>query len=163
MLRARAFVALEWLRGWLFTGFPWLTIGTSQVPGEPARGIRAVCGRLRDVAGRRRAPVRCSVALFVRRAWSRSRLAILVAIAAIFIVGAPRAAAPSGPSPRVRQSTSRCCRATSRRTSSGATTCAARRCTLYQEMIVAAPARVVVVPETALPAFLDQLPRDYVA
>ncbi len=32
----------------------------------------------------------------------------------------------------------------------------------YRRMIFAAPGRVVVVPETALPAFLDQLPADYV-
>jgi apolipoprotein N-acyltransferase len=32
----------------------------------------------------------------------------------------------------------------------------------YRKMIFAADARVVVVPETALPAFLDQLPPDYV-
>jgi apolipoprotein N-acyltransferase len=32
----------------------------------------------------------------------------------------------------------------------------------YRKMIIEAPARVVVIPETALPAFLDQLPPDYV-
>jgi apolipoprotein N-acyltransferase len=32
----------------------------------------------------------------------------------------------------------------------------------YREMIVAADAPIVVVPETALPAFYDDLPRDYV-
>jgi apolipoprotein N-acyltransferase len=32
----------------------------------------------------------------------------------------------------------------------------------YRAMIVAARARIVVIPETALPAFLDQLPPDYV-
>jgi len=32
----------------------------------------------------------------------------------------------------------------------------------YRAMIVAAPARIVIVPETALPAFLDRLPPEYV-
>jgi apolipoprotein N-acyltransferase len=160
MLAPAAFVALEWLRGWLFTGFPWSTIGTSQVPGSPLAGFAPYAGAYGTslaVAG----AGALLVALGSSRAWSRTRLAILGALAALFVVGAlarlPAWTGPAGDPVTVALLQGNISQHIKWRDDVRDATMQ-----LYQEMIVQAPARIVVVPETALPAFLDQLPRDYV-
>ncbi len=45
LLAAAVFwAAAEWTRGWLFTGFPWLALGYSQVPAGPLAGYAPVLG-----------------------------------------------------------------------------------------------------------------------
>ncbi len=39
-----AFTLLEWLRGWLFTGFPWINPGYSQAPLSPLSGYAPLLG-----------------------------------------------------------------------------------------------------------------------
>ncbi len=34
----------EWIKGWFFTGFPWLTMGYSQVPSSPLVGFLSIIG-----------------------------------------------------------------------------------------------------------------------
>ena len=44
LLCAGLWTITEWLRGWLFTGFPWLALGYSQTPPSPLAGYAAVLG-----------------------------------------------------------------------------------------------------------------------
>ena len=45
LLTAPVFWVLsEWLRGWIFTGFPWLSVGYSQAPNSPLAGFAPLVG-----------------------------------------------------------------------------------------------------------------------
>ena len=160
LVSAAAMTALEWLRGWLFTGFPWLTVGTSQAPASPLVGYAPLMGAYGTSLA-----VACAAALLVAlatsRAGSRRRFGLLAALGALFLVGALGRSAewtrPDGapiaiallqgnvPQHLKWQEDMR-----------------AKTLLDYRRMIFEAKARVVVIPETALPAFLDQLPADYV-
>ncbi len=37
-------VLIEWIRGWIFTGFPWLAVGYSQIPYSPLVGLAPILG-----------------------------------------------------------------------------------------------------------------------
>lgn len=149
----------EWVRGWIFTGFPWLVMGYSQVPASPLAGYAPVVG----VYG-----VSYLLALLAAMlAWGlteRGRQAprtwSFVAIVAIGIGGhAMRGIAWTTPD--------------------GAPTTVAllqgnipqdmkwqpekTQATLeiYARMAAASPAQLIVLPETALPMFESSLPDVY--
>jgi apolipoprotein N-acyltransferase len=44
MLVPAVWTVLEWVRGWLFTGFSWLALGYSQIPASPLAGYAPVLG-----------------------------------------------------------------------------------------------------------------------
>jgi apolipoprotein N-acyltransferase len=44
LLAASLWSLAEWLRGWIFTGFPWLAIGYTQTPPSPLAGFAPIIG-----------------------------------------------------------------------------------------------------------------------
>lgn len=149
----------EWMRGGLFTGFPWLVIGYSQVPSSPLAGYAPLIG----VYG-----VSFLVALIAALlAWSvitpgrpPQRAWAVVAVVALGVGGqalrniawtTPGGAPTSvtllqGNIPQDIKWRPETTQATLER---------------YARMAAASPAQLIVLPETALPLFENELPEPY--
>ena len=151
---AAAVTLAEWLRGWLFTGFPWLNLGTSQAPAGVLAGFAPYLGNYGTtlaVAG-----LAAAAAAMPGPALGRATWVFAGIIAAGWLGGVPQWTQPAGPPLSVALLQGNVPQDLKWRED-------VRTRTLldYRDMIFAAKARVVVIPETALPAFLDQLPADY--
>jgi apolipoprotein N-acyltransferase len=153
------FLVAEWVRGWIFTGFPWLVVGYSQVPSSPLAGFAPVAGAY-GVSLAATTVAACAAAALSSFAWSRERWTALAGLAALFGAGALLKLAPwtepAGPPVTVSLLQGNVPQHLKWRED-------VRAVTLddYARMVVASKARVIVLPETALPAFLDRLPSGY--
>jgi len=160
VLAPAAYTLAEMLRGWIFTGFPWLAIGASQVPSSPLAGAVPVVGMYGVSLAACFAASLGAIALR-RESKVRTRSAMVIAIALLFGVGAGlrfvQWTQPSGPAILVALLQGNVAQELKWRDEERV-----RTLEDYREMIAAARARVVVLPETALPASFDALPPDYV-
>jgi apolipoprotein N-acyltransferase len=158
-LAAAAWVLLEWLRSWLFSGFPWLTIGTSQIPSSPLAGFAPLVGAYGTSLAVALAAALLA-ALFQSFALTHARYRVLAALAVLFVAGGLARtltwSAPSGEPITIALLQGNVPQSLKWREETRAKTLAD-----YRRMVLEAKARVVVLPETALPAFLDELPREY--
>jgi apolipoprotein N-acyltransferase len=154
-----AWTLLEWVRGWIFTGFPWLAIGYSQVPDSPLAGYAPVLG----VYGVSFVTALTAGAL----AWAwRSRDSMAVASRGIMLVlaliaggGALKAinwTEPLGPPLSVALA-----QGNIPQEMKWNPEIAAASLKVYRQLADSTHARLVVLPETALPVFFFDLPEAY--
>jgi len=156
-----AFTLVEWLRGWLFTGFPWLNPGYSQAPASPLAGYAAILGvhgvtlLLFATAGTLSLP-------WVKEL--RSRLRTLwpwpAALIAVWIAGAGLQTvawtAPTGSRVTISLLQGSIDQDLKWREDQ-------LRATLdtYLRLVRASDSRLIILPETALPIFLRDVPAEY--
>lgn len=141
----------EWLRGTLLTGFPWLAIGTSQTPPSPLAGYVPVLGSqgLNFLV----ALIAASLAVAWRRPATWALLVGLVAGGAL--LRGMDWTQPSGAPLRVallQGNVPQSLKWSPERLSLSIDT--------YLELARQAPAPLVVLPETALPLFFDEVPHE---
>ncbi|MGZ8266734.1 MAG: apolipoprotein N-acyltransferase [Burkholderiales bacterium] len=162
----------EWVRGWLFTGFPWLGIGYSQVPLSPLSGYAPLLGIYGVTlialvsAGIVFVAVRHAFGTSTQRDTTPRRAARAVALLVLLVpvwlggfllrevrwtqpVGEPVSVTLlQGNIPQEIKWTDEGLRTTF---------------ITYRNLALASTARLIVLPETALPLFLRDVPADYLA
>ncbi|MEW6165646.1 MAG: apolipoprotein N-acyltransferase [Pseudomonadota bacterium] len=151
LLYAGTWMLAEWLRGWLLTGFPWLALGYSQTPPSPLAGHAATLGV--HGVGLLAALLAAAFALDWRR---RAAWGLLFAVAGSGAllrgmdwtqpVGAPVAVS------LLQGNVPQSLKWEPERLPLSIDT--------YVRLAQANPAPLTVLPETAIPLFFDELPRD---
>ncbi|KAB2308661.1 apolipoprotein N-acyltransferase [Betaproteobacteria bacterium SCN2] len=152
---------VEWVRGWLFTGFPWLAAGYAQVPEGPLAGFAPIVG----VYGVSWLSAFCAGALvwLLRSMWQPGRW--LVPFAALLaVLGAGEGlkpvewTTPVGKPVSVALVQGNVPQEMKWRPERVAQTLAD-----YAAHVRAAQAELIVLPETAFPVFYQALPPAYLA
>jgi len=140
----------EWLRGWLLTGFPWQALGYSQAPYGPLAAYAPLLG----VYGVSWLAALSAAALALWRPWP------LVLAAAIWLggLGLERVAwtQPAGAPVSVSLLQGNIPQDMKFRPEKLVDTLVT-----YRDMVLASDSRLIILPETALPLFLDDVPPDY--
>lgn len=145
----------EWMRGWVLTGFPWLAAGYSQAPSSPLSGFAPLLG----VYGVSLAAALCAGALALLAA-GKQRRRVAMAIALVLCSGwalkQVQWVAASGAPVTVSLLQGNIEQDIKWRPEKA-------RATLqtYAELADASRGQLIIMPETALPMFINDLPPFY--
>lgn len=148
-------VATEWLRGWIFTGFPWLAVGYSQVPLSPVSGFAPLLGvygvslALAIAAG--------ALALLPQQTERWRALGVMMVLATCgWALQQVEWTKPAGPPVTVSLLQGNIAQDMKWRPEVAAATLR-----VYEELALKSTGRLIVMPETALPMFYDEVPLAY--
>lgn len=156
-----AFTLIEWLRSWLFTGFPWLNPGYSQAPASPLAGYAPILG----LHGVTLLLIATAGALsLIRFAALRSRLRSvwpwLAALMLIWITGAALKTVAWTEATGTRVTVS-LLQGNIEQDLKWREDHLRSTLETYLHMVRASDARLIILPETALPLFLRDVPAEY--
>ncbi|MCX7176495.1 MAG: apolipoprotein N-acyltransferase [Proteobacteria bacterium] len=155
LLAAGTWTLAEWLRGWLLTGFPWLAIGYSQSPPSPLAGYAAVLG----VYGI--SLLVAALAALLAYSWRRpgsaaSAIVVLAVLAGGYLLHLVEWTEPVGAPLTVSL-----LQGNISQDSKWDAELLPHSLDTYAQLARTHPAQLLVLPETALPMFLDDVPEDY--
>ncbi len=150
---------LEWLRGWLFTGFPWLNPGYTQAPVSPLAGYAPLFG-VHGVTLLLLATAGALCWMGLNRASWRAQWLWPAALLAVWIGGAALKTVawtePTGTRLSVSLLQGNVAQDLKWREDQLRATFAT-----YHALVSASSSRLIILPETALPIFLRDVPADY--
>jgi apolipoprotein N-acyltransferase len=145
----------EWMRGWVFTGFPWAAAGYAHVA-APLAGFAPLLG----VYGLGVLVAVCAACLVMLT--QRRKLQAMILFAALLLAGwGLKQIAWTHPSGG--PITVRLLQGDIRQDEKFDAAYLGEILARYRDMIEAAPADLIAAPETAIPVFPNQLPPDYLA
>jgi apolipoprotein N-acyltransferase len=153
-------VLAEWLRGFLFTGFPWLTLGYSQVPNSPLAGYAPIVGVF-GVSLLVAVSASLLLHFFNVRNHKSGKVALIVLVA-LWISGAALRALewtqPQGEPTKVSLLQGNISQDTK-----FAKDALVDTLETYRRLAESSDARLIVLPETALPLLRENVPAGYQA
>lgn len=157
LLAPSAWAAADWIRGWIFTGFPWLAIGYSQVPLSPLSGYAPLFGIYGVTFATALTAALALVPFSVRKRAAHSVWIVLIVLwAGGFGLQQIRWTKPAGEPITVSLLQGNIAQETKWAEEGLRTTLIT-----YLKLVLASNAKLIVLPETALPLFLNEVPREY--
>lgn len=155
-----SFALIEWVRGWLFTGFPWLTIGYSQAPASPLAGYAPLLG----VYGvSLLLALSAGLCALIYQTWRGQRRRAGFAIIALLVLWGAGAGLktiawtqPVGSPVTVSLLQGNIEQDMKWREDRLMSTLIT-----YRDLVLSSPSQLVILPETAVPLFYDQVPPAY--
>ena len=157
IVAAACLTLTEWLRSWLFTGFPWLMPGYSQIPSGWLAGWAPLLGVL-GVTLILGLSVACVLILLVPRRWLQALLALVVFAAAPSLVNSAwRWVTPAG------QVSVSLLQGNVPQSLKWEEEIVVQALADYLRMAEAATGRIIILPETALPMPMAALPSGYIS
>lgn len=158
LIAASAWTLSEWLRGWVLTGFPWLALGYSQSPPSPLAGFAPLAG----IYGLSFLGV--LIASLLATAFQARRNALwAVSVVAVLAACGLGLAHVSWTSPKPQTLTVSLLQGNIEQSLKWRPELLSQSLDTYLQLARDHPARLVVLPETALPTTLDDVAPDYLA
>ncbi len=154
------FALMEWVRGWIFTGFPWLAIGYSQAPASPLAGYAPIVGVYGVSLLLGLSAGLCAWMFHTGRDNRRHAGFALIALLALWGAGAglknvawTQAVGSPVSVTLVQGNIAQDMKWREDRLLATLTT--------YRDLVLASPSQLIILPETAVPLFYDQVPIGY--
>jgi apolipoprotein N-acyltransferase len=151
----------DWTRSWIFTGFPWLTMGYSQVPHSPLAGYMPIIG----VYGVSMITVFIASLIgywFVKKPasaiWKRNSIALLVLI----LVAGSLLKLVEWTMPTSKPISVSLLQGNIAQDIKWSPEVAEKTLSLYLRMAEASKAKLIIMPETAMPVLSSQIPQELI-
>lgn len=145
----------DWIRGWLFTGFPWLALGYSQTDYSPLAGYAPILG----VYGVSLAAAAAGALLYLAAGKSHRKTGMIlltVLFAAGYLLAGIDWTQPAGKPVTVSLLQGNIPQ--DRKWSDAALD---DTLDIYMKLALSSRSRLIILPETAIPMFYDEVPKEY--